>query len=110
VGTVVGRLAAAKREVAVRLGERLVERVDQLAGPAAKDDVDVLSGASAQAQPQLDRDATLQQKARQAAVCLDAVQRAEQRHRRDPAPHAVGGDPRVAAVAADELLEMTLAW
>ncbi len=32
-------------------------------------------------------------------------QRAEQGHRGDPAPHAIGGDAVVAAVAADELLE-----
>ena len=107
--TVVGRLTAEKAEVAVWLGERFVEPVDQFGGSAAKDDVDVLGGASAHAQPQLDRHATLQQEARQVAVGLDAVQGAEQRHGRDPASHAVGGDARIAAVAANELFEMTLA-
>jgi hypothetical protein len=61
---VLGRCAATKREVAVPLGEGGVERVEQLAGFAAEDDVDVLGGARFRAHAKLDRHAALEQEQR----------------------------------------------
>jgi hypothetical protein len=57
VRAVLGRRPASKREVAVRLGEGGVERVEQFARFAAKEDVDVLGGARSAAYAKLDRDA-----------------------------------------------------
>jgi hypothetical protein len=105
---VLGRRAATKGEVAVGLGERVIERVEQFGGFAAEDDVDVLGRARSRTHAKLDRHAALEQEQRRRLVGRGAFRRAEQRHRGDPAPHAIGGDAALAAVASDELLEMTL--
>jgi hypothetical protein len=102
-----GRGAATKGELAVRRGERCVERVEQLVGFASEDDVDVLGGASFGPHAKLNRHAALEQEARARRGGRCAFQRTEQRHGRNPSPHAIGGDTVVAAVTADELLEVT---
>jgi hypothetical protein len=94
---VLGRRAASEGEVAVGLGEGGVERVEQLAGFAAEDDVDVLGCARSRAHAQLDRDADLEQKERLGLARRSPFQCAEHGHRRDPAPHAIGGDAALAA-------------
>lgn len=108
VRAVLGRRAATKGEVAVRLGEGGVERVEQVAGFASENDIDVLRRARSRAHAQLDRHAALEQEQRLCIVGRCTLQGTEQGHRRDPAPHAIGGDAALAAVAADELLEVAL--
>jgi hypothetical protein len=61
--------------------EGLLERVDQLARSAAEDKVDVLRGAGAQPEPELDRDAALDQEP-WAVIEPDRLEHADQRHYR----------------------------
>jgi hypothetical protein len=105
---VLGRRPATKGEVAVWLGECGVECVEQFAGLASEDDVNVFGCARSWAHTKLDRHSALEQEARRRVVGRSAFQGAEQSHRRDPAPHAIGGDGALAAVASDELLEVAL--
>jgi hypothetical protein len=102
-----GRGAATKSELAVRRGERCVKRVEQLVGFASDVDIDVLGGASCGPHATLNRYAALEQEARARMGGRCALQRIEQRHDRYPSPHAIGGYTVVAAVTADELLEVT---
>ncbi len=92
VRAVLGRGAATKGELAVRRGERCVQRVEQLVGFASEDDVDVLGGASCGPHAKLNRHATFEQEARTRRSGRCAFQRTEQRHGRDPSPHAISGD------------------